>query len=406
MNILIVDDNPKRYGKLRPEIEAAGVSPENVDIVVSIFDAKRSIQSKKYDLLILDILIPLRPEDDAHTDHSVDFLFEVQEESFVNKPTWILGITSDREIASDAVRRFSDCCWTVLDYSETDDEWIKRTLNCVTYILGQDHKKLVEEPPIDLLIVCALQAPELTKVLEIPWNWKTARPVDDVTFVHDGELDSNGTTLSVCAASAPRMGMVETAILTTSLLIKLRPKIVAMTGICAGVREKVKLGDVLFADPAWNYQSGKQTKDKDIARLKIRPHHIPASTKIRSHIAQISAEVSTFREAMSTFNGDGPGFNQLRIGPVASGTAVLADGDIIKQTKDQQHQELIGVEMEIYGLFAAVKAACSPQPEVFALKGVCDFADQDKADECQSFAAFASARVLQLLMEKYGNRLV
>lgn len=30
-----------------------------------------------------------------------------------------------------------------------------------------------------------------------------------------------------------------------------------MTGICAGHKDKAQLGDVIVADPAWDFQSGK-----------------------------------------------------------------------------------------------------------------------------------------------------
>ncbi len=93
------------------------------------------------------------------------------------------------------------------------------------------------------------------------------------------------------------------------------------------------------------------------------------------------------------------------LGPVASGSAVLADGNVVQEIK-AQHQELIGIEMEIYGLYAAAYAASAPQPKVFAVKGVCDFADPDKGDDHQRYAAYASANVARLLIEKYGNRIL
>nr|UVY99791.1 hypothetical protein K4M19_00101 [Agrobacterium fabrum] len=62
--------------------------------------------------------------------------------------------------------------------------------------------------------------------------------------------------------------------------------------------------------------------------------------------------------------------------------------------------------MEIYGIYAAAHAASSPQPTFLAVKGVCDFADPDKADGYQRYAAYSSAQVLRLLLERYGNRLI
>jgi len=54
-------------------------------------------------------------------------------------------------------------------------------------------------------------------------------------------------------------------------------------------------------------------------------------------------------------------------------------------------------------MYAAVHAASRPRPTALA---VCDFADPDKSNEPQRFAAYASANVLRLLMERFGLRLL
>jgi nucleoside phosphorylase len=253
--------------------------------------------------------------------------------------------------------------------------------------------------------VCALRDPELAEVHKLPWNWRSSRPLDDVTFVRDGFVEVEGRRITVCATAAPRMGMVATALHSASLIAQLRPRIIAMTGICAGVRGKVSLGDVLFADPAWDFQSGKRVKDKENTQFSMRPHQLAAHAKIRAHIEQIRDDHEGLTKVAGAFDGRPPGISRVVIGPVASGSAVLADGEVIKEIREQ-HQELVGVEMEIYGLYAAAHAASGPQPLCFALKAVCDFADPDKEDGQQRYAAYASARVLQLLIERFGPRLL
>jgi nucleoside phosphorylase len=90
---------------------------------------------------------------------------------------------------------------------------------------------------------------------------------------------------------------------------------------------------------------------------------------------------------------------------MASGSAVLADGEVVAEIKTQQ-RDLCGIEMEAYGVYAAAHAACEPRPLTFALKAVCDFADPDKDDRFQRFAAYTSARTTALLVERFGARLV
>ncbi|MBZ9881959.1 hypothetical protein LB535_06300 [Mesorhizobium sp. CA10] len=405
MKILIVDDHPKRYDRLIAAFGGIGVAREQIDLVGCANAAREKIEQHLYDLLILDILLPLWPEADESVQHSADLLFEIREKELPNPPRHILGITADREIAASVLREFEDQTWTVLNYADDNDEWVSRATNCARFLLARRAEPQKQDERIDLAIVCALAKPEQAEVLKLPWNWSAARPIDDLVFVHDGHLEVGGRRLTVCLTTAPRMGMVSTGLRTASIIALLKPRLVAMTGICAGVRDKVKLGDVLFADPSWDFQSGKRVRDKESTQFSMRPHHLPASALVRSHVEQLRDDKAALGAIAANYPEDPSGVPRIFVGPVASGSAVLADGNVIKEIR-AQHQELIGVEMEIYGMFAAVHAATRPQPLCFALKGVCDFADPDKEDGHQRFAAYASAQVLGLLIERYGDRLV
>lgn len=405
MKILIVDDHPKRYDRLFEALGALGVSREQIDLVGCANAAREKIEQHLYDLLVLDILLPLWPEGKEEIQHSLDLLFEIRERELPNPPRNVLGITADPDVGASAQQRFEEYTWTILRYAADNDEWITRAVNCVGFLLARRTDPDGPSESVDLAVVCALANPEQEEVLKLPWNWSAPRPIDDMVFVRDGRVGVNNRTLKICLTTAPRMGMVSTALRTAAMVAKLRPRLVAMTGICAGVRGKVKLGDVLFADPSWDFQSGKRVRDKENTQFSMRPHQLTASAQVRSHIEQLREDKTALGAIATDFPDHPSGVPRIFVGPVASGSAVLADGEVIKQIRTQ-HQELIGVEMEIYGLFAAVHSATRPQPQCFALKGVCDFADPDKEDGHQRFAAYASAQVLRLLIERYGDRLV
>jgi nucleoside phosphorylase len=79
---------------------------------------------------------------------------------------------------------------------------------------------------------------------------------------------------------------------------------------------------------------------------------------------------------------------------------VLADGETVAEIKLQQ-RNLIVVEMEAYGLYAAASLAGNPKPIAFALKSVCDFADPDKKNAHQAYAAYTSATALKEFFERF-----
>ena len=407
MKILIADDQAKRYSRLVAALAAIGVEREDIEIVPSASDARERLAANQYELLILDILLPFRAEGEPMAQCSLDLLFELQEGDLEYAPGHIVGITADSRVAADSAARFADGTWTIVEYSESNDEWVNRIANCVRYLLNDAKQSNGKAPEhrVDLAIVCALEKPELEEVLKLPWSWRSARPLDDVTFVHDGSFVVEGRTITVSATFSPRMGMVSTALRSATMIALLRPRLIAMCGICAGVKEKVRIGDVLFADPAWDFQSGKRVRDKENSTFSISPHQLHPPAIVRTHVEQIRADHVALARISTNFGSDAPGQTRLIIGPVASGSAVLADGQVIDEIK-LQHRDLIGVEMEVYGMYAAAHGASQPQPRPFALKGVCDFADPDKDSKDQRYAAFASANILRLLMERFGPRLL
>ncbi|WP_051442767.1 hypothetical protein [Mesorhizobium sp. WSM3626] len=86
MKILIVDDHPKRYDRLIAAFGGIGVAREQIDLVGCANAAREKIEQHLYDLLILDILLPLWPEADVSVQHSADLLFEIREKELPNPP--------------------------------------------------------------------------------------------------------------------------------------------------------------------------------------------------------------------------------------------------------------------------------------------------------------------------------
>ena len=75
----------------------------------------------------------------------------------------------------------------------------------------------------------------------------------------------------------PEMGLVSATAYTARAIAELRPCLVAMAGICAGHSEKTELGQIVIANPVWEYQAGKWSADG----FKIAPSHIKLDPVIR-----------------------------------------------------------------------------------------------------------------------------
>jgi nucleoside phosphorylase len=162
----------------------------------------------------------------------------------------------------------------------------------------------------------------------------------------------------------------------------------------------VSWGTLLRLTP-FGIRSGKWHRERGSPVFAAAPHQFPVNSYIKGKLVEFARNAETFDEIRRAWPGPKPNtVLQVRIGPVASGASVLADVSKVKQIKEQ-HRKLIAIDMEVYGLFGAADDAPVPSPKAFALKSVCDFADEHKNDDLQSYAAYTSARALQVFMETY-----
>lgn len=401
IKLLVADDNPRRHQKLREALGSiSDAVPFELDVVTSANEARQRLERIHYDLMIIDIILPLRPEDEPNEQHSLDLLTELTEYETHRKPNLIVGLTADPELAGRVAPRFDAHLWTVIRYADDNDAWVTQVLNCVRYIHDASARPRAPDFQCDLAIVCALPDPEFRAVLDLPWQWSAPRPLDDVTFVRDGVFEAGGRRRSVMVTCAPRMGMVASALLAGRLIQTARPRILAMVGICAGIRGKTNLGDVLLADPSWDWQSGKRARADEGSLFAIAPHMLDVDATVRARFEQMRSQRALFSAISDAWPRPAPAQLKLVIGPVASGSAVIADSTLVPEIQFQ-HREVCGVEMEGYGVYAAAAACPGPKPLVFSLKSVCDFADELKDDAHQAYAAYTSAQTLKMFAETY-----
>ena len=299
------------------------------------------------------------------------------------------------EVGAAFIRR----TWTIIKFSFDSEEWKQQIEACVKYIKSIPQSARKPNYETDLCIVTALVTPELDAVIRLPWRWQAPEPIDDITFIRAGEFESNGNKFKVLAAAPTKVGMVSAALLTAKLIIYARPRFVVMTGMCAGVRSKTNFGDVIISDPGWNWQSGKHFVSAAEQGFAISPDPLPLPQFARSRAEQLRSDTEVIGKIRQRWPAGAPDTElRLRIGPMASGSPVVADSDIIQRVTEQ-NRNLLGVEMEAYGVLAAAAFASHPRPTAFACKAVCDFGDEEKNDHWQAYASYTSAEMMRAFFE-------
>jgi nucleoside phosphorylase len=402
MKILLVeDDGAKLRHVLTVLQEVPGCSLENIVIARDAADAKGKLRSDHYDLLVLDIALPARSDASPTPDGGARLLEELLSRSIYKKPREIVGLTAFQDVRETVGPRFAEDLWDVILYDPSSDAWSEQLKRKIKYIQMASKPGAIVDYATDLCVVTALVNTEFEAVLALPWKWKDLEQPGDGMVYKRGEYKNNGRSHSVIVAVTPRMGMTASALLASKMIFNFRPRYIAMTGIAAGIRGECEVGDILVADPVWDWGSGKRFVEGGSPVFAAAPHQLALNSFVRGKVSALARDHEVLNEIRERWQGHRPNtVLSMHIGPVASGAAVLADGSITETIKDQ-HRKLMGIDMEIYGVFGAADEALAPIPKAFALKSVCDFADEQKADGFQKYAAYTSAQALKILVEQY-----
>ena len=138
--------------------------------------------------------------------------------------------------------------------------------------------KILQISTINVLIITALKA-ELDALKtcdnDSGNSWEEHQDSLGYSYYKKTFQDSNGTDLTIAAASAVDMGETQVTQLATRLIAELKPSCLAMTGVCAGNKEDVFLGDVIVADRVFKFDHGKLIASyQEIGGKRIRTEEI------------------------------------------------------------------------------------------------------------------------------------
>lgn len=324
-------------------------------------------------------------------------------------------------------------------------------------------------PNPDVLLVCALkdeydQVRQVTDGLVGTWveshdgprGWTVAR----ATF------ETTSGPLSIVTSWATHLGREQTSAVVSLLNGHFGPKCLAMSGICAGRRDDVSLGDVIFADRLWSYDSGKtvveggqtrfegdmlqyRAQDAWIQRMQalsatgpwLKERPLPTLEQQESWVLReliedrtpskgdacpdwkatlerlwkrkflvaddlaLTAEGRAAAKKDKLLHPDGPPpvvDFKIHVAPIATGADVRQDAGIFPRLK-QSMRKVLGVEMEAAALGAM--GAIHDLP-VLVAKAAADFGDEFKDDRYRTFAARASAECLIALLRRGADLLI
>jgi nucleoside phosphorylase len=209
-------------------------------------------------------------------------------------------------------------------------------------------------------------------------------------------------SLTVRVSWQLKAGPVEAGLLIGSVLEECTPYFAAMTGICAGDKRKVKLGDLVVATSAFAYDTGKVVIGKDgkpqllheLDTWNASPdvlHFALMFQEWQAAVASIARPLIRLQGARETQP------SKLHIAPVASGHTVRGDNPfeeicLFVRTTAALDMEAVTFYRTLAG-FPGVRS-------VF-VKGVSDYADGEKNDSYHDYASAVSAAYILSFVKEY-----
>lgn len=401
MKILVVDDTHTKV-----ELVARAIAATKIDVLLThetnSISARQRLREEEFDLLLIDLQLPDMAGASPNPKGGLEFFDILLQDSQVVLPAEVLFITSEDGLIeqgrSEVERRGSALC----AISASSTTWLDMLSGQIRLAAKRSERKL---KTFDFAIITAL-ASELNAVLKLDYGWEKMRLKGDPTLYYKGFFESDGVRRTVIAASALQKGMASSAALASKLVMKFHPKLLAMTGICAGVRGKVGLGDVIVGNPTWDWGSGKHAETESGSSVfKLAPKQSELHVGLATLCDEIARSTEFMRKVRAGWESRvPPGEFRGHVGPMASGASVIASASVGSEIA-AQNKDLIAIEMEAFAVMVAAEYSTMDQMHSVAIKSVCDFADAEKDDDWQSYAAYTSASFADELFRSFFRAL-
>ncbi|MBQ2853274.1 MAG: hypothetical protein IJE76_07790 [Bacteroidales bacterium] len=397
INILIMDDGTEKVSRIKSVLTGMCMVPaENIDIARSLNSGRRKLSEKFYDLLILDLVLPVNDNEEIEPNKSEGFIDELYRIGRLKRPTYVIGLSQYEERVTANHQLFDSKLWKLIHYNLKITDWEQMLQNAVESILSTKEQLLnsiKSQNKYDVGIICALSEEFEQMKIASGQNWKKVNVEGFSIDFYTAELRTElGHTLRIIAGRNNMAGMQAASVMASCMYSLFNVHTIFMTGICAGFKknndDEIDFGDIFIAESEYDYGSGKLDDNNEFKKdYKGIECDFDLKTKINTFIEEKHPEnlINATLESMNMkLMKKTP---LIHFKPGACGSYVVANQEFMNKLLET-NRKLRGLDMEGYGLYMASHILGK---KCLMIKCVSDFADNNKGDLYHKMCSFSSA---------------
>jgi nucleoside phosphorylase/CheY-like chemotaxis protein len=415
LQILVVEDLTEKYERVRSLLSDRLATSDCEFVWAKSYNAAfRLLLQSRFDVVILDILIPL--ESGATSPDNSRALMQMMLGGDLFPAAHIIGLTEFKNIAKGEREHYDANMFALEIFSWTSTSWADRLAAKIAYLMKAQAASLqhsVSSFQSDVLVVIARYENEY-RPIEKKIIWQVPPKKGNLYFQsHEclsGRLKvDNNLSLKATILCVGEMGNAVATAVTSQAIKVFRPQLVCMLGMCCGFNMSMSaspslFGDVIVAGASASWEDGKYLELDDGSSF-FRNRSVPKAIgptigpiisscveAAKDRLLPVCAKYINSSQSKALRKQYG---NQMRstpefkIGLVISGSSVIADEKKVREII-ARHPNALGLDMEVHGVFTAAEEAIGTRPSVMAVKGVADFGTRSKHGEIQTYSSVLS----------------
>lgn len=124
IKILLVDDlQSKREKIVKTILDNHDILEKNIVQAKCVNEAKKILYKEYFDLMILDLVLPVEEAGDSNAKNATGFLNEIEINPSIHPPIHIVGISGYKDQVEEHHQDFSKKLWNLIDYEENSSSW-------------------------------------------------------------------------------------------------------------------------------------------------------------------------------------------------------------------------------------------------------------------------------------------